>query len=576
MKKRVSILVSLVMLFITSVMPVYALAEESEQLPSERKYYFITPVSGEFQKDPYAEDDDVVYYAQLKKGDVIDLKIDSNQDHDQTIQTEWKWYSNDQYSDEKVVEMSEPTEEGVQVRGLTDGIAYIHAKNENDRSETMQIALYVGDACRCYITDNIDEYSYLREMNVGETIQLNVLTVPERIVDENKWIWSVEEEVIEDEQSRGKVSFVGNTITALSRGDVCVSVEHPELTGEKRVLFHLQIGYDSYCLGDAIYTIDAETKTARLNDWTWYEDQTLEIHAEIPSTLTITSEESYFDGVYTVNEIGIRALREPQIKSVVIPDSVTKIGTCGVGYSEGYEYNPELGYYEDVYRLTPNFIIYGYSDNSAAAEYAEEHGIKYVKLDLPQPEKPVTPQKPVEPVAKKVTEITAKNFTKTYGNKPFSLEAKATSGGKLSYKSSDTKIATVSSDGRVTLKGPGKAIITITAAATANYNTASKNVTVTVKPKKTVGLKVKKGKNRMTVSWKRDKKATGYQITYAQNKKFKKGKKNITISKNKTVKRTIKKLKARKTYYVKVRAYKKVGKTKLYGGYSVVKRVKVR
>ena len=123
MKKRVSILVSLVMLFITSVMPVYALAEESEQLPSERKYYFITPVSGEFQKDPYAEDDDVVYYAQLKKGDVIDLKIDSNQDRDQTIQTEWKWYSNDQYSDEKVVEMSEPTEEGVQVRGLTDVIA---------------------------------------------------------------------------------------------------------------------------------------------------------------------------------------------------------------------------------------------------------------------------------------------------------------------------------------------------------------------------------------------------------------------------------------------------------------------
>ena len=199
-----------------------------------------------------------------------------------------------------------------------------------------------------------------------------------------------------------------------------------------------------------------------------------------------------------------------------------------------------------------------------------------MKLDLPQPEKPVTPQKPVEPVAKKVTEITAKNFTKTYGNKPFSLEAKATSGGKLSYKSSDTKIATVSSDGRVTLKGPGKAIITITAAATANYNTASKNVTVTVKPKKTVGLKVKKGKNRMTVSWKRDKKATGYQITYAQNKKFKKGKKNITISKNKTVKRTIKKLKARKTYYVKVRAYKKVGKTKIYGAYSGTKKVKVK
>ena len=179
-------------------------------------------------------------------------------------------------------------------------------------------------------------------------------------------------------------------------------------------------------------------------------------------------------------------------------------------------------------------------------------------------------------VTKKATSITAKNFTKTYGNKPFSLGAKATSGGKLSYKSSNTKVATVSNTGRVTLKGPGKATITITAAATANYNAASKNVTITVKPKKVAGLKVKKGKKRMTVSWKRDKKVTGYQITYAQNKKFKKGKKTITISKNKTIKRTVKKLKARKTYYVKVRAYKKVGKTKIYGAYSGTKKVKVK
>ena len=170
--------------------------------------------------------------------------------------------------------------------------------------------------------------------------------------------------------------------------------------------------------------------------------------------------------------------------------------------------------------------------------------------------------------------VAGKSYTKTYGNKAFSLGAKAKT--KLSYTSSNTKVATVNSAGKVTLKGPGKATITITAAATANYNAASKNVTITVKPKKVAGLKVKKGKKRMTVSWKRDKKVTGYQITYAQNKKFKKGKKTITISKNKTIKRTVKKLKARKTYYVKVRAYKKVGKMKLYGGYSKVKKVKTR
>ena len=44
----------------------------------------------------------------------------------------------------------------------------------------------------------------------------------------------------------------------------------------------------------------------------------------------------------------------------------------------------------------------------------------------------------------------------------------------------------------------------------------------------------------------------------------------------KSKRKLIKKLKSRKTYYVKVRTYKKVGKTKLYGDYSKVKRVKIR
>ena len=40
--------------------------------------------------------------------------------------------------------------------------------------------------------------------------------------------------------------------------------------------------------------------------------------------------------------------------------------------------------------------------------------------------------------------------------------------------------------------------------------------------------------------------------------------------------KTISRLKKRTTYYVKVRAYNKSGKTKAYGSYSVVKKVKVR
>ena len=171
--------------------------------------------------------------------------------------------------------------------------------------------------------------------------------------------------------------------------------------------------------------------------------------------------------------------------------------------------------------------------------------------------------------------VTAKSFTKTYGNKAFSLGAKAKT--KLSYKSSNKNVATVSSTGKVTLKGPGKATITITAAATNNYNAASKSITITVKPKKATLKKAKSTKKRtLKVMWKRDTKATGYQVVIAQNKKFKKGKKTALIKKNKTTSKTFKKLKSRKNYYYKVRAYKQVGKAKIYGSYSKAKRIKVK
>lgn len=65
----------------------------------------------------------------------------------------------------------------------------------------------------------------------------------------------------------------------------------------------------------------------------------------------------------------------------------------------------------------------------------------------------------------------------------------------------------------------------------------------------------------------------GYQLVYAQNKKFTKTKKT-KITKKTTV--TIKKLKRKKTYYVKVRAFRKNGNKKVYGKFSKVKKVKIK
>lgn len=108
--------------------------------------------------------------------------------------------------------------------------------------------------------------------------------------------------------------------------------------------------------------------------------------------------------------------------------------------------------------------------------------------------------------------------------------------------------------------------------------TASKAKSATVtKPKKATIKKVTSPKKKtLKVTWKRDSKATGYQAVIATDKKFKKNKKTATISKNKTTTKTFTKLKSKKVYYAKVKAYKKSGNKKVYGAYSKVKKVKVK
>lgn len=103
--------------------------------------------------------------------------------------------------------------------------------------------------------------------------------------------------------------------------------------------------------------------------------------------------------------------------------------------------------------------------------------------------------------------------------------------------------------------------------------------TKTVKVAKVTVTAVKNVKTKsIAVSWKKAKNVSGYQITYSTDKKFgKKTTKTITVSSASAVKKTISKLKKGKTYYVKVRAYKKDAKAKkTYGSYSSVKKVTIK
>lgn len=63
-------------------------------------------------------------------------------------------------------------------------------------------------------------------------------------------------------------------------------------------------------------------------------------------------------------------------------------------------------------------------------------------------------------------------------NGTYQLKAKAV--GKLTYKSSDTKVATVDKKGKLTMKGLGTVVITITAAETGGYTKATHKVEIEV------------------------------------------------------------------------------------------------
>ena len=85
--------------------------------------------------------------------------------------------------------------------------------------------------------------------------------------------------------------------------------------------------------------------------------------------------------------------------------------------------------------------------------------------------------------------------------------------------------------------------------------------------------KVKAGKKQFKASWKAVKNIDGYQIQYSTDKSFKKGNKTVTVKGYKSTSKTVKSLKAKKKYYVRIRGYKKINGKKQYSSWSSKKSV---
>ncbi len=92
---------------------------------------------------------------------------------------------------------------------------------------------------------------------------------------------------------------------------------------------------------------------------------------------------------------------------------------------------------------------------------------------------------------------------------------------------------------------------------------------------KTAISKVTAKKKSFYVKWKKVSATAGYQIQYSTDKSFK-SKKTVTVKGAKTTAHTVKKLKGKKKYFVRVRAYKTYKGKNYYSSWSKAKAVKTK
>ena len=193
--------------------------------------------------------------------------------------------------------------------------------------------------------------------------------------------------------------------------------------------------------------------------------------------------------------------------------------------------------------------------------------------ETPTPSTQETTVSPAKPAAQPNnskqtrTKLTVKVSNVTYNGKAQKPSVKVYSGKKrlsskyytVSYKNNKNV-----GYGTVTVKGKG------------NYSKASGTAKFKINLKKTKLSSAKSTKRKtFTTTWKKTGGNSGWQVQYSTNKKFRSGVRTVNLKADNT-KLTVRKLRSRKNYYVRIRSYKKVGKQTWYSGWSNVKRVRIR
>ncbi|MGN0482627.1 MAG: leucine-rich repeat protein [Lachnospiraceae bacterium] len=245
-----------------------------------------------------------------------------------------------------------------------------------------------------------------------------------------------------------------------------------------------------------------------------------------------------------------------KLTEVNIPESVTKIA------SDAFYPNP---WEEDMYdyeadKHSRNVCIYGKKD-SYAQKYAKKYKIPFSDGTWVWKAEPIIEEEYFGSVWVGCKE------------KPYQMQIANCGDAELKFQIKDQNLAVVNKKGKITAKKPGVTSLVITAEETNIYKEKQLTLLLRVAPKKQTA-KIKAVKNGLSVTWKKDKHASGYQLQYSTDKKFKKAKQSVMIAKNTVTSKTIKNIKVQKKYYARVRAYLTVkvnGKTeKIYGNWSSV------
>lgn len=240
--------------------------------------------------------------------------------------------------------------------------------------------------------------------------------------------------------------------------------------------------------------------------------------------------------------------------------------TKDTDYTVAYENNTEAGTATVTVTGTGDYwgtVSKEFNIVAEGGSELDENGDLIKDTDEPGDE----PDKPVSKLSLKDASLKITQASYAYNGSKIKPRVTVKLGGK-SLVSGEDYIVSYGAN-----KYVGSASVIVTGRG--NY-TDSKILKFKIVPRNTSICSLTRGSGSVTVKWKKQStQTTGYKLRYSLRSNMSNAK-TVTISRNTTVKKTIRRLRHKKRYYIQIRTYKKVGSTYYYSPWGTKKSVVTR